>query len=179
MRPVEKGPAPRSYTDYRDAANDLVQRLGRYCSYCEKNLANAPEVEHIQPKSSHPNLKLAWTNFLLACKNCNTIKSDKSVNVGRIAFPHIDNTFRGLQYEGSVIRVSSNLTTQEKRAIESLVRLVKLNRHPKNTNHDGQPTRADNRWQLRQEKWSIAKEMKREIDKFVRLQDFNHADKLR
>ncbi|MCY4047309.1 MAG: HNH endonuclease [Candidatus Dadabacteria bacterium] len=175
MRPVEKGPAPRSYTDYRDAANDLVQRLGRYCNYCEKNLDNAPEVEHIQPKSSNPNLKLEWTNFLLACKNCNGIKSNKPVNLAQVAFPHTDNTFRGLLYKQGMVQVDPHLSTKEKGAIASLVKLVGLDRSP----GSNKPTVADNRWELRQQYWRVAEENKRTIDKVDQSKQSASADELR
>jgi uncharacterized protein (TIGR02646 family) len=40
------------------------------CNYCEQNEAN--DIEHIYPKSFFPNYTFKWTNYLLACKQCNT-----------------------------------------------------------------------------------------------------------
>jgi len=70
MRPVQRGPEPvdadgseRQFRDYKDARTDLIDRIGQYCSYCEMKLDAALDVEHVQPKTHHPNLKLAWSNF--------------------------------------------------------------------------------------------------------------------
>lgn len=46
------------------------------CNYCEQNEAN--DIEHIHPKSFFPELAFEWTNYLLACKQCNSgYKLDK------------------------------------------------------------------------------------------------------
>lgn len=50
------------------------------CNYCENNEAN--DIEHIHPKSFYPNLAFEWTNYLLACKQCNSgYKLDKCFTV--------------------------------------------------------------------------------------------------
>lgn len=51
MRPVDKGAAPRVYTDYGQARHDLAVHIGYYCSYCEMRVFNSIEVEHILPKT--------------------------------------------------------------------------------------------------------------------------------
>ncbi len=40
------------------------------CNYCEQSEAN--DIEHIFPKSFFPSLTFVWSNYLLACKQCNT-----------------------------------------------------------------------------------------------------------
>lgn len=46
------------------------------CNYCEHS--EATDIEHISPKSYYPRQAFVWTNYLLACKTCNThYKSDK------------------------------------------------------------------------------------------------------
>lgn len=40
------------------------------CNYCEQSEAN--DIEHIFPKSFFPGFTFQWTNYLLACKQCNT-----------------------------------------------------------------------------------------------------------
>jgi uncharacterized protein (TIGR02646 family) len=46
------------------------------CNYCEQSEAN--DVEHIYPKSFFPRHAFVWTNYLLACKQCNSAyKLDK------------------------------------------------------------------------------------------------------
>lgn len=81
MRPVERGPAPRTYTKYGDAIGDLEERLGIYCSYCERRLPISLAIEHVVPKDLHPELEVEWTNFLLACSNCNSVKGNKPVDI--------------------------------------------------------------------------------------------------
>ncbi len=91
MRPVERGSAPRTYTRYQDAIGDLEARLGTYCSYCERRTSLA--VEHVIPKSKRPDLEREWTNFLLACTTCNSVKGDKDVVIQKFLWPDRDNTF--------------------------------------------------------------------------------------
>lgn len=46
------------------------------CHYCEQS--EATDIEHIHPKSFYPEKAFEWTNYLLACKICNTTyKLDK------------------------------------------------------------------------------------------------------
>jgi uncharacterized protein (TIGR02646 family) len=46
------------------------------CNYCEHN--EATDIEHIYPKSFFPERTFQWSNYLLACKTCNThYKLDK------------------------------------------------------------------------------------------------------
>ncbi len=40
------------------------------CNYCEQS--EASDIEHILPKSLFPEQAFRWTNYLLACKKCNT-----------------------------------------------------------------------------------------------------------
>jgi hypothetical protein len=40
------------------------------CNYCEQS--EASDIEHILPKSLFPERTFRWTNYLLACKKCNT-----------------------------------------------------------------------------------------------------------
>lgn len=103
MRPVNKG-KPYLYVDgqpYGRALNGLQARLGMYCSYCERRVdASGLEVEHIQPKAPalNPGLEKVWSNFLLACKNCNTCKGKKNEPLANWLIPDRDNTFRAFIY---------------------------------------------------------------------------------
>lgn len=105
MKPVAKGNAPTQYTSYEGAKPDLISRIGQQCSYCEA--PGAPQnlhVEHIYPKDPHPERKMEWDNFLIACVTCN---SYKNVSLGgkrrrglekRCLWPHLDNTFAAFDY---------------------------------------------------------------------------------
>ena len=64
---------------------DLLRELGENCSYCEMELKDGHEVEHVQPKSREPTLLTSWSNFLLACKCCNTWR-------GALIQFHVNNT---------------------------------------------------------------------------------------
>ncbi len=108
MRPVRRGDIPPGLTIryYEDAKPDLVSRLGRYCSYCEREIATVLAVEHIQPKglAAYAHLELEWTNFLLACVNCNSTKKDKDVVLADVLLPDRDNTLAVFSYsdDGSI-----------------------------------------------------------------------------
>lgn len=101
MRPIERGPVPQVYARYEDAKQDLVNRLGLYCSYCERRIATLLAVEHIQPKAlpQYAHLTLVWENFLLSCVNCNSAKGDKDVMLANLLLPDRDNTFVAFRYD--------------------------------------------------------------------------------
>ena len=99
MRPVSKGEIPRKedgsnreYTSYGQAKDDLRDRIDSFCSYCEMNIENQPDIEHVSPKSTNPDLETTWSNFLLACKPCNIIKSNDNENRDGYVFPDTNNT---------------------------------------------------------------------------------------
>ena len=136
MRPIEKGQPPLdlvtgraiSFTEYQAARPYLIERLGEYCSYCEMQLNAALAVEHVQPKSKHPDLELDWGNFLLACPHCNPIKGDQDVKLADYLWPDVDDTHLALRYDrgGYVIAVDGPLKSQAERTIQ----LMGLNRNP-------------------------------------------------
>lgn len=45
------------------------------CCYCGDSIGVT--VEHIRPKALYPEQTFVWTNLLLACGRCNTIKGDR------------------------------------------------------------------------------------------------------
>ncbi|HDU7917925.1 TPA: HNH endonuclease [Serratia marcescens] len=104
MRPVRKGVSPNDnidFDDYKKAFPHLVGRIGSYCSYCERRIATNLAVEHIQPKDGqygHPGLTGRWSNFLLACVNCNSTKGAKEVILANLLLPDRDNTFFAYVY---------------------------------------------------------------------------------
>lgn len=99
MRPVNKGKDLGRFKPYTDACSHLQERLGEYCSYCERWIAAAIEVEHVLPKKLNPSQKYRWNNFLLACKNCNTGKGAGQVIVTDYLWPDVDNTFLAFCYD--------------------------------------------------------------------------------
>ena len=97
MRPVDKTRYTTNqveYNPYGDAKPDLIAAIGKFCSYCEREgFSSALDVEHIEDKDAHPDKKFLWDNFLLACKNCNSIKGTKEIDFPNIILPHLQNTF--------------------------------------------------------------------------------------
>lgn len=50
------------------------------CCYCERFLpeeGHAKAVEHFRPKAYYPSRRNEWDNLLLACAQCNGVKSDR------------------------------------------------------------------------------------------------------
>ena len=155
MRPVKRGDAPGRYDRYADAVDDLHERLGGYCSYCEQRCSSRLAVEHKAPKSIHPDLELEWTNLLLGCRVCNSTKGDKDVDDRDVLWPDRDNTLLAFAYaRGGFVRVAEGLRSDVKRRAEALIDLVGLDRHP--AAHCPSPSGADRRWRLREEVWSTA-----------------------
>lgn len=131
MRPVKKG-GPHLYTngeDYPIARNGLVARLGLYCSYCERQIPAAIEVEHIQHKSLYTHLEKKWENFLLSCKNCNTIKGTKDFPLTDWLIPDRDNTFEAFIYNfDGQVDVNPALLPNIYQAAENTREIVGLNK---------------------------------------------------
>ena len=68
----------RLETIYGGARGDLVGMFGDYCSFCEIPLAgHLLAVEHRVAKSIYPTFTVLWSNFLLACRDCNSVKGDR------------------------------------------------------------------------------------------------------
>jgi hypothetical protein len=112
MRPVKRGSVPAnpitggriSFKEHGDAKPELLQRIGRYCSYCEKPLTQLIDVEHILPKTHFPQLKTNWHNFLISCRVCNDIKGHSKIKRKDFYWSDVDNTFRILEYHLIIIR---------------------------------------------------------------------------
>ncbi len=157
MRPVDKSKYTENredYSDYGNAKPDLIKALGYYCSYCErKGYSSALDVEHIEDKSNHKEKKTLWSNFLLSCKNCNSIKSTKPIDFSKISFPHIHNTYKVFDYlESGFVAISSEIESEEKEKTKELIKLVGLDRRPGHPKY----SHKDERWKERKECWEIA-----------------------
>lgn len=166
MRPVERGPTPRDehdqprvYPTYGVAREDLIDRIGAYCSYCEMAIS-VPAVEHVQPKSLNPALETAWDNFLLGCPSCNSIKGAQDVQATEYLWPDIDNTFRAFRYDHdlpprSLDALSDELRIKAQRTLE----LMGLDRVPGHARLSPQ----DRRWRERKIAWGVALRMYRNL----------------
>ena len=168
MRPIDRGIVPNDaagnpmvFAEYADARGKLFDRIGRYCSFCERPIKAGLAVEHVHHKDDYPHLKREWTNFLLACGNCNSTKGTKEVRRKQLFFPDQDNTFRALYYSvGGRISASPALTPALKAKATRLIRLVGLERTPTND-----PQAKDMRWNDRREGWDKATRYRVKYDK--------------
>jgi hypothetical protein len=161
MRPVERGPAPRVFAAYQEARNPLIERIGDYCSYCEVALHATVDVEHLRPKSLHPSLETEWSNFLLACTYCNSIKGDNDVAMEDFYWPDVDNTFRTFDYTvDSAPLVATTLNPQQRLIAERTRQLTGLDREP------GHPDLSDRdrRWMKRRDVWGVATQARRHLE---------------
>lgn len=157
MRCVDKGINLVAYAKYRDAMPYLVGRLGWYCSYCEMEISNEPDVEHVQPKSLGGAINLL-ENFLLGCKKCNKIKSNKNPTRANHLWPDDDNTFIAYEYYNEIyVRPSGIIvgTPVEQLALNTLL-LTGIDRLPKKVNAPSKAVRRDPRWQKRKAAWGKA-----------------------
>lgn len=155
MRPVDRGADPGPFTDYRQAAPFLMQRLGDYCSYCERQIETNIAVEHIRPKDPVPGLALTWTNFLLGCNNCNSCKGDTNVNLPDYVWPDTENTMRAFQYRaGGFVDPHPALVPPLDAKALATIRLLGLDKFPGNAGRE--PTESDRRWLRREQIWKMA-----------------------
>ena len=168
MRPIERGDTPQDkdgnpkvFAKYANARPYLIGRIGEYCSYCEMHLDASLAVEHVKPKKHHPGLALEWSNFLLGCTNCNSIKTDTDVNLDDYYWPDQDNTARAIKYlSGGRVQVNSEvLNAEEQKRAERTIKLTGLDRKPGNN-----PTASNRRWNNRREAWDIAIESLQDLE---------------
>lgn len=135
MRPVRRRRSMRRIVRYVDARSLLIERLGDYCSYCERPTVHA--IEHVLPweatqaGSQHTRLETSWTNFLLTCHKCNIFKAKRQDATPynnrlqareRYYWPDTDNTFRAYQYHrtGDVVAHPRLNTTEAAKATATL-----------------------------------------------------------
>ena len=143
MRPCRRGNSPRfeDFRNYKDAFDHLLNAFGKgyvrniplaqYCSYCERVINTNLAVEHIQPKDGpfgRPELENSWTNFLLACVNCNSTKSSKEVKLEEVFLPDRDNTFYAFEYDiNGMVTAKAGLNPAQKAMAKRTIDLVGLN----------------------------------------------------
>jgi uncharacterized protein (TIGR02646 family) len=161
MRPVDRGTIPldaldnpKVFTEYADARADLFDRIGRYCSFCERPILSGLAIEHVLPKSlpQFKRLECEWSNFLLGCMNCNSTKGSRPSGRKQMLLPDQDNTFRAIAYSvGGRVSPSPTLSLGLKRKAKLLIRVVGLDRLPTND-----PQAKDLRWNDRREAWDKA-----------------------
>ena len=170
MRPIRRGASPQAedFDPYATAQPYLVSRLGMYCSYCERRICTNLAVEHIQPKvlAEFAHLEGTWTNYLLACVNCNSTKSAKPVNLHDTLLPDRDNTFVAFSYlkDGSVVP-SAAVDERGMRAMaEATLALTGLDRANRGILDENDKEVALDRASQRREAWLVALANRDEIE---------------
>lgn len=159
MRPVVRGPDPGPFTKYGDALPALRERMGWFCSYCERKLPVSLAVEHVRPKSVEDHLELTWDNFLLACTNCNSVKGATPVELLDYYWPDVDNTCIAVDYGGGRVRPAAGLTPEQRAIAERSLALTGLDRRPGGP----APAAKDERWLQRLVAFRKAQEAQRRL----------------
>ena len=161
MRPVNKGPAPQAYSRHGLAKSDLHDKIGNYCSYCERPYPE--DVEHILPRVPYSGLEVTWSNFLVACKSCNDTKRNQqsissppnaAVDRAKYLWPHLDNTARAFVYARTGITVAAGLSLAMSEKAADTMKMTGFHKTP------GSPTPTDSdkdhRARFREEVWVVA-----------------------
>ncbi|MCP6682296.1 HNH endonuclease [Bacillus nakamurai] len=169
MRPINRGSCPEidgntvEFKSYQDARGYLIERLGPYCSYCERRVVSSLAVEHIHHKDLHKHLETEWENFLLACTNCNSTKGIKLVPEDEHFLPHKDNTYRSFVYKcGGIVEPSPDLSEPDRVKATNTINLVGLNKIVTD-DLKRNPQMADRRSLERREKWELANMLKSQL----------------
>ena len=156
MRSINRGPWPTDadglqvpFPEYGRAKIPLIDRIGEYCSYCER--PGDLHVEHVVPKSVEEEgeeLETEWSNFLLGCVNCNSRKGKKNNSREGYLWPDRDDTLAAFEYRsGGRVCVNKGLSQDEHRRASALFGLVGLGEHG---------TRKDRRRHKRRQAWDQA-----------------------
>ena len=162
MRPTRRNASPRvtDFADYTDAKPDLVDRLGPYCSFCERPVVTQLAVEHVQPKGleQYAHLIGCWSNFLLACVNCNSTKNKKDVVLDQVLLPDRDNTYIAFKYldNGTVMVSEQAIAVGCGDIANALLSLTGLDKSALNTPDVNGKQVALDRVRQRMEAWSQA-----------------------
>ena len=166
MRPVERGPCPldedgneKEFHPYQNAKAELLDRLGDYCSYCERT--GDLDIEHVVPRKHRPDLAEDWGNFLLGCRNCNRTKWYKNESRCGYLWPDRDDTRTALEYlSDGRVRVREGLPGAERAKAEKLMALVGLDRVPRKSD----PRASDRRWSKRRQVWRQAETARLDVE---------------
>lgn len=137
--------------------------MGDYCSYCERQIETHLAVEHVQPKDPVPALRNEWTNFLLGCVNCNSVKGDTLLVLADFLWPDTENTLSAVEYKvGGLVEARSTLVPAMQAKAQQTIALVGLDKYPGNPGRE--PSNADLRWQRRFEAWQMAEWCRKQVE---------------
>ena len=177
MRPVLRGDVPTDekddpivFTDYKQARDPLIDRIGDYCSYCEIAMHTQVDVEHVLPKDPNPALSLEWTNFLVACGNCNSTKGHDEIEFDDHYWADKDNTLRAFVYE---LDEPPQIADDPDVDVDTAYRTIKLTGLHRRPGVQGYSDR-DRRWQKRIDAWAMALD----VASFLDIEDTEEMRKM-
>ncbi|MDE2904475.1 MAG: HNH endonuclease, partial [Acidobacteriota bacterium] len=117
-------------------------------------------VEHVVPRCRRPELAEEWTNFLLACSNCNGIKQNRNHSRDGYIWPDSDDTQAAFEYlPDGIVKVQHDLPAPERARATRLYELVGLGRTP-----TADPRARDMRWLKRRAAWRQAEEARQKLE---------------
>jgi uncharacterized protein (TIGR02646 family) len=148
------------FAEYGHARPYLTRRIGAYCSYCERPMSSDRAIEHVRQKHRNPELEREWTNFLLACRNCNSNKGTKvetAADLDRYLWPHRDRTLDAFDYTVGRVRLAQTKDVQLRHKAKNTAALVGLTKRPgAGLTRQQLMHRSDNRWDERDQAWDEA-----------------------
>lgn len=171
MRPVTKWVVGTNnvnsvYNSHGEAKLKLLDNFGNepfyFCNYCDRSIPMVNmEVEHIQCVHHYPEHEFEWSNFLLACKNCNLAKGDTNFAIANVLLPQFQNTWNCfvINNDGTVNAdvTNANAYSRAHRTVE----MLGLNR---GANHPGRQPQ-DDRYNARRHVLFIAHRALRHYEK--------------
>lgn len=166
MRPVLKGACPINekgeeikFSKYTQSRRYLIDRIGEYCSYCERKIEVNLAVEHVKPKATNKELELSWDNFLLGCTNCNSTKGATEVDLINYLWPDIDNTYLAFEYDDSgIVKINKARPLEEQAKAQRLITLCGLDKVQPKTDSVAWKVASDRRFEHRLQAWIEAQE---------------------
>jgi uncharacterized protein (TIGR02646 family) len=173
MRAVDRGNLPLNstgavivFSEYAEARRYLIDRIGEYCSYCERHIPASLAVEHIRPKTHNPSLELKWDNLLLACPNCNSTKGHENIILSNYALPNIDNTYDLFQNDASaIVKPKNGLNETDLSKTQNTITLVGLGKKPTTINSKEWKIASDRRFEHRLQSYLDAERFALEYSK--------------
>ncbi len=87
LKPTKLELSRYSHPDVKTA---LLEETNGKCAYCESKIRHIAygDIEHVVPKSAHPERRFQWKNLTLACDICNTRKAEHQVEYDTFIDPY-------------------------------------------------------------------------------------------
>jgi uncharacterized protein (TIGR02646 family) len=110
---------------HQEIRENLSAETSRKCAYCESYIdpVSFPQIEHIRPKSLHPNLTFVWENLTLACEVCNVRKAAIDPDGTNFVHPYDEEPEDHFIFLGPVVAPKTNAL-----AARNMINWIDLNR---------------------------------------------------